>query len=333
MNSTEIPMVNIPLASKAHQLAEQFAAEQISADKYKQVYLNTLSVYAVSRYLKRLQVETDLSQGDSWNAVKRLLFDVADLVLPGIGKLECRWVMPGETACALPEDVPEDLIGYLVVQFPKSLDQAQLLGFYPAVAGINPPEQIQLKELQPREVFIDQITKLEAQIIRRRESVVRAKRINLTNANHPASGQPKVEENNLSQWLKGFVEQGWETFREAFSTPDLSPAYAMRRNATKDSVVLKESMVLVVALTPITEQKVRVWIELHSCVEKLLLPKNLQLMIIDQSGEIFEQKSMEQDGKLLKAGRFSAQKGERFTVKVVEGDNIHLEDFVLDFNS
>ncbi|NES00654.1 MAG: DUF1822 family protein, partial [Symploca sp. SIO1B1] len=47
MNSTEIPMVNIPLASKAHQLAEQFAAEQISADKSKQVYLNTLSVYAV----------------------------------------------------------------------------------------------------------------------------------------------------------------------------------------------------------------------------------------------------------------------------------------------
>ncbi|NER23998.1 MAG: DUF1822 family protein [Symploca sp. SIO1C2] len=327
MNSTELPMVNIPLASKAHKLAGQFAAEQISADKSKQVYLNTLSVYAVSRYLQRLQVETDLSQGDSWNAGMRLFFDVADLVLPGIGKLECRWVMPGETACALPPDVPEDLIGYLVVQFPKSLAQAQLLGFYPAVAGINPPEQIKLEELKSRDFFIDQITKLEAARIRRRESVIRAKRINLTNANNPASGQPKVEENNLSQWLKGIAEEGWQTFEEVFSPPVLSTAYAMREDTTKDSSAI------VVALTPITEQKVRVWIQLRSCGEKLLLPKDLQLMIIDQSGEIFEQKSMEQDGNCLKAGGFSAQRGERFTVKVILGDNSFTEDFFLDLYS
>ncbi|NES19477.1 MAG: DUF1822 family protein [Symploca sp. SIO3E6] len=327
-------MVNIPLASKAHQLAGQFAAEQISADKSKQVYLNTLSVYAVSRYLKRLQVKTDLSQGDSWNAGMRLFFDVADLVLPGIGKLECRWVKPGDTTCALPPDVTEDLIGYLVVQFKENLEQAQLLGFYPAVAGTNPPELIKLKELKSGEFFIDHITKLEAARIRRRqESVIRAKRINLTNANNLASGQPKVEENNLGQWLKGIAEQGWQTFEEVFSPPVLSTAYTMREDATKDSIVLNDSIVLVVTLTPITEQKVGVRVQLHSCVEKLLLPKNLQIMIIDQSGKIFKQKPMEQDGKLLEAEVFSAQKGERFTVKVVEGDNIYLEDFFLDFHS
>ncbi|NEP14053.1 MAG: DUF1822 family protein [Symploca sp. SIO2C1] len=323
MNSTEIPMVSIPLARKAHQLAQQFAAEQTSVDKSKQVYLNTLSVCAVSRYLKRLQVETDLSQGDSWNAGMRLLFDVADLVLPGIGKLECRWVMPGETACVLPPGVTENRIGYLLVQLQESLEQAQLLGFYPAVDGSNPPELIKLQELKSREFFIDYITELEAvRMTRRQQSVIRAKRLNLTNANNPASGQLKAQENNLRRWLQG-VAQGWQTFEELFSAPVLSTAYALRKHTTKDTIAI------VVALTPITEQKVSVRIQVRSCGEKLLLPKELQLMIIDQSGEIFEQKSMEQDGKLLEAGLFSAQYGERFTVKVILGENNFTEDFVL----
>ena len=164
MNSTEI--VNIPLGRLAHKSAWQFATEQANPHKSKRVYLNTLAVYAVNRYLKRLQIETDLSQGDSWNPGMRVLFDVADLVLPDIGKLECCPVLPGETAFTLSPEVTKERIGYVAVQFSESLDQAQLLGFYPAVDANKPPEQINVKDLMPRDVLIDYITEREAAAIR-----------------------------------------------------------------------------------------------------------------------------------------------------------------------
>lgn len=119
----------IPLGIQAHRLAGQFAAEQTTKEKSKQVYLNTLAVYAVHRYLKWLGIETNLSQSDCWNPILRNRWNVADLVIPDIGKLECRPVLPGETTVSLPPEVTEERIGYLAIQFSDRLDKVQLLGF------------------------------------------------------------------------------------------------------------------------------------------------------------------------------------------------------------
>jgi len=164
MNLAELPLLTVPLDLKAHQMARQLAAVQSTVQKGKRVYLNALAVYAVHSYLKWLQIETDLNSSDSFNPAKTALANVADLVIPGIGSLECRPVLPGETTIFLPEEVIENRIGYVGVQFSDRLDSVQLLGFAPSLDSSNPPQQIVVAELMPIDTLIEQITRLEEAI-------------------------------------------------------------------------------------------------------------------------------------------------------------------------
>jgi hypothetical protein len=165
MNSIETAFfIPLELTNEAHAYAKKFAEEQATNWKAKQVYLNTLAVCTVHNYLQWMEFETDPSQGDSWNPGIRALFNVADLVLPGIGKLECRPVLPGETVISLPLEMTEDRIGYVAVQFEEQLDKVKLLGFYPLVDRENPPEVIQLTELKSFESLIERLEELETEI-------------------------------------------------------------------------------------------------------------------------------------------------------------------------
>jgi hypothetical protein len=164
MNIAELPLLTVPLELKAHEMARQLAAVQSTVQKGKRVYLNALAVYAVHSYLKWLQIETDWEGSDSFNPAKTALANVADLVIPGIGSLECRPVLPGETTIFLPEEVIENRIGYVGVQFSDRLDSVQLLGFAPTFDSSNPPQQIAVAELMPLDTLIEQITRLEEAI-------------------------------------------------------------------------------------------------------------------------------------------------------------------------
>ena len=164
MNIAELPLLTVPLELKAHEMARQLAAVQSTVQKGKRVYLNALAVYAVHSYLKWLQIETDWEGSDSFNPAKTALANVADLVIPGIGSLECRPVLPGETTILLPEEVIENRIGYVGVQFSDRLDSVQLLGFAPTLDSSNPPQQIAVAELMPIDTLIEQITRLEEAI-------------------------------------------------------------------------------------------------------------------------------------------------------------------------
>jgi hypothetical protein len=164
MNIAELPLLTVPIELKAHEIARQLAAVQSTVQKGKRVYLNALAVYAVHSYLKWLQIETDLNYSDSFNPAKTALANVADLVIPGIGSLECRPVLPGETTMFLPEEVIENRIGYVGVQFSDRLDSVQLLGFAPSLDSSNPPQQIAVAELMPIDTLIKQITRLEEAI-------------------------------------------------------------------------------------------------------------------------------------------------------------------------
>ena len=161
MNIAELPLLTVPLKLKAHEMARQLAAVQSTVQKRKRVYLNALAVYAVHSYLKWLQIETDLNPSDSFNPAKTALANVADLVIPGIGSLEGRPVLPGETTIFLPEEVIENRIGYVGVQFSDRLDSVQLFGFAPSLDSSNPPQQIAVAELMPIDTLIEQITRLE----------------------------------------------------------------------------------------------------------------------------------------------------------------------------
>ena len=122
-NPTQNFVISIPITKTDRQTAQQFAQEQSSTKKAKQVYLNTLAVLVMYHYLQMLDVPTHLQASHSWNVLGRLSADVADLNLPGRGHLECRPILKGEDTCDFPQEVWTDRIGYVVVEFNETYKQ------------------------------------------------------------------------------------------------------------------------------------------------------------------------------------------------------------------
>ncbi len=142
--------VTIPLPQEAHQWAYLFSIKQPSVPLGKQVYLNTLAVYAVYLYLTQQRIETDLEASDSWNPIARSLYNAADLVIPGAGKIECCPVDADATDLELPVMTIGDRIAYVPVMFEESLECVSILGFYSSYdLDLNdPPDEIDFSDTQ-----------------------------------------------------------------------------------------------------------------------------------------------------------------------------------------
>ncbi|NET09346.1 MAG: DUF1822 family protein [Merismopedia sp. SIO2A8] len=152
-STNDLTTFSVPLPLAIHGIAQTFYQshlEYVEQEKPKQVYLNTLAVYAVHTYLKYLKIETLLETSDSWNPVMQGLSDIADLVLAQGGRLECRPVLPKALSCNVPPEVWSDRVGYVAVQFDPSLHYAHLLGFLPTVAATEVP----LEEWRSLELLI-----------------------------------------------------------------------------------------------------------------------------------------------------------------------------------
>ena len=137
--------VKVSLMMSSRIYAEKFCRQQNDPQKAKQVYLNSLAVSAVRIYLNSLGWSTALEQSDSWNPMMQTLMDIADLEIPGFGKIECRTVLLDQQELIVPPEVQSDRAAYIIVKFSSSLRECELLGFTPAITA-NP---ISLNKLQP----------------------------------------------------------------------------------------------------------------------------------------------------------------------------------------
>lgn len=144
-------MIYIPISEHFREFALKFAREQPTTSAQRRVYLNTLAVQVVNYYLQLLEVETDLEAGDSWNAVTRLIDDVADLVIPNYGKLECRVVTGDDSPLVtVPPETWENRIGYVFVKMDQPYLEAQIIGFLGHVEEL----EVDINQLQPLEDLI-----------------------------------------------------------------------------------------------------------------------------------------------------------------------------------
>lgn len=275
MNNITIPFVPLQLSKEAHYYAQKFAAEQTTPEKIKRVYLNTLAVCAVHSYLKWMEFETDLSQSDSWDSLARRFNDVADLVLPGLGKLECRPVGKGETAISLPPEVTEDRIGCILVQFEEELDKVKLLGFIWGVAN-SLPEVIEVSKLESCEYFVEYLEEIASFHYR------------ATPSTHPEIKVNVVE--NLRQWLENIFGGGWQPLTayrglsSAYSGSDKSVSRAKEFDFGMQ--VAGESIQIVVTLTPRDNGEVDVTLRVLPSRNSFFLPPGLELKLQDEDGEI-----------------------------------------------
>lgn len=295
MTTTQSRPISVPVGEDAHRWAEQFAAEQDTPQKGKQVYLNTLAVYAVHSYLKWLMVETDLSGGDSWYPGLRALFDVADLVLLNVGKLECRPVLPGEVSFEIPTEVTQDRIGYVAVQFNQQLDSVQLLGFAPAITNDEPPQKVQLAQLQSLDTLIDTIHGIPSKQV---------------------DNPPATLLVNLRQWLEGIFNEDWQPTGLVLASNFRTTSIANCLSRAKVINLAGEPLLLVVELTPIAREVVDIRLRLYPGSEVIYLPENLQLIVFDEVGTACMEAQARSADNCMEL-EFSCQPGERFSVKVV----------------
>ncbi len=147
-NKTELQPVIVTLDSETHQQAASVAAEQSNPEIGKQTYLNILAVKAVNNLLKWLDFSTDLQQLKSLNPILSGVLNATELVVEN-KRLFCIPILPGKTEFSVPPDLPENIIGFVAVQFEQVLDKAKVLGYFPVKDVDNLPETISLEKLQP----------------------------------------------------------------------------------------------------------------------------------------------------------------------------------------
>ncbi|MBD2459753.1 DUF1822 family protein [Oscillatoria sp. FACHB-1407] len=343
MHSTASPHLTVPLTAIAHDWAQHFAAEQANPQKGKRVYLNTLAVWAVHRYLNWLQIDNDLQRSDSWDLRYNTLLDIADLVLPSVGRLECRPVLPNETEVVVPPEVRGDRIGYVAVQLDESLHEGQLLGFLAPEAIADEAEAVALEALQPLDHLLDQVSDLEARAVT------------------PASGQENLTFlTHLGGWLRDQYEIGWQSLEALLGHRTPALAYrgvAVRRakrlelqdnrslydrhlqtssaqisdgNQQTDTNLQQRlsNLAFVVSLTPETTQQMCIHLHVCSIGERAELPSQLRMQVLTETGEVFREVVSQENDTFLQY-EFTGQPGEQFSVEVALGDARIRELFVI----
>ena len=316
MNITESSFfIPIKLTNEALYYANKFADEQATSEKARRIYLNTLAVCAVHSYLQWMEFQTDPTQGDCWHPVVRRFNDIADLVLPNIGKLECRPVLSGETFVSLPPEVREDRIGYVLVQFEEQLDKVKLLGFTPLVESVNPLEVISIAAQKPFDILIEYLQESENAIAQK--TVL--------------NSELWV---NLSQWLEKIVDEVWQTVQEVLGEQRVQEVFASRSGVTSESIIRAtninlgtKSVALVVAVIPKPDRERDIRLQVHPTTSSTL-PPNLKFVVLDTSGKILQEAEAGNESKWL-AIPIIGKPGEQFIVKIVLSDTSATRNFTI----
>ncbi len=309
MNNTEVDFgLTIPIAPAARRSAQTLSQQQNDPKKAKQVYLNALAVHCVDFYFQCLEIETDLAASGIWNPVVQKFMDVADLDVKDIGKLECRWLGPGEDLVSIPAEVRSDRIGYIAVEMTESLQEVKLLGFVPTTQT----EKVAVSELKSLDQMLEYLDELK-----------------------PV---------NLSHWLQNVFDTGWHTVQNLFeSEPELQFAFrspqvlGMTASVTGNRPIKrgkllslergKEQVALFVELMTTDAPDIDISVEVYPTNGQKNLPNDLQLMVLDDEGETLMQARANKTENLL--FELSGEPGEHFTVKLALGDVSVTENFLI----
>jgi hypothetical protein len=302
-NALTFPVI---LSPSAHRRAAACRQAHHGTPMAKQAYLNTLAVFAVEFYLTCMGVTTHTQNSDCGDAIARSLLDVADLLLPNLGTLECRPVMPRASSMWVPPEVWCDRIGYVAVQLDPKLQQAQLLGFTKTVVT----EEVPIHQLQSLAQFLTYLHTLQP-----------------VASTHP----PLIQ---LGRWLDNWFEQGWQALHqwERATTPTMafrSLALDVSSHSHVPSVCTRgvklldfglqlgnQSIALLVAVAPERSDTVALRVQAHPVGGATHLPGALELGLISDAGEVLQHVTARNQDNFIQLNQFVGRSGERFGIRV-----------------
>ena len=315
MKSINPVQFKVVLSQSAHAQAQRFYDFQENSHKAKQVYLNTLAIYAVNYYLNCLGFETDIIAGDSWNPVLQTLMNSADLVVKERGKIECRPVLPKAKTCYIPSEVWSERIGYVAVQFNRELTEASLLGSLRTVKT----ESVPIEQFYPIEELIGYLLQPHSQVI------------------------------HLRQWFDKIFEFDWQILDNFISANMQQLASVREGNVSsrrsdrleiegKNSIagaklidlgmqLGKQYVFLVMTIIPEEEDKLGVQVQLYPLAEQSYLPPNIKLTLLSEMGESLANVDSRLYDNFIQLPYFKGKIGESFAIKVALYNASIVENF------
>jgi len=323
INELKEKSIPLPITYEARMIAKDFAAQQPTPSKKRQVYLNTLAVCVANNYMEMMGTPADLKASDSWNPVLRLCGDVADLKLAELGHLECRPIEtvssaePDTVLCQIPEEMMNDRIGCMIIEIDLVRRRANLLGFAKALESSN----VFLRQLFTMNDFEKYLKEFSPQIIEHSKELV-----------------------NLSQWFQNIFEAGWrQPVKSLLETNSGDLALGLRGALLPSSVsnIVGENLievgsrlspqvvVLVVLLIPSKNKpEVEIRVKVKAENEQAYLPPDLHFGVIDETGIERMAALSDRDSPSIEL-QFDALPGERFSIRLgLEGIDVN-QEFVL----
>lgn len=291
--------------------AQRFANHQPTKAKKQRVYFNTLAVYTVNYYLQMMSIPTDLKASDSWNPAIRLCVDVADLMLIGLGHIECRPVDPAslqkDTHLYIPAEVSDERIGLIFVELDLQRCKATLLGFSKTVPFNS---ELPISQLQTMDNFLGYLEHLRSQSVK----------------------QSPV---HMSQWAADVFAAGWQPVEHILDTAKAAHELGFRGTRIKRAKpidlggpFIAQLVVLIVELAPGTTLEKEITVEVQPTNTQAYLPEQFQVMILDEAGLSVMEAQARSANKNIQL-RFGGAPGERFGIRLALGDVSAVEDFVI----
>lgn len=312
MHAYSLSDVTVPLSLEPHHQAEQFRKQQPNTSKGKQIYLNTLAIYATRFYLECLGFEPDLAASDGLDPVQQLLLGTAGLTIKNYGQLECCPVLPGETEVKIAPEIRCDRIGYVAVQLDNSLRTATLVGFVSEATA-----QVPLSQLQPIEDLPQLLTSSIAQ-----------------QSTQPVISKTDTPITQLAQWLQNLADESWQTLDSI-----VNPATLAFRNQTTveltDGVVSRckhirlnnQAVTLDLGLLPLSETETEIQVQVYSTQAQTYLPPQLQLSVLDADNQdVMQAEARATEAIQLK---FTGSPGEQFSLRLVLQNASFAETFII----
>jgi Protein of unknown function (DUF1822) len=318
--------IKVDIEQSTHQTANRFAVRQANAMKGKQVYLNTLAVLSVHTYLSWIGIESALDQSDSWQPGMTALMNIADLYLPGIGKLECLPVLPGNGVLNIPETVRlDDRIGYIAVKFEQDLNQATLLGFIAAEVGPADPDEVALDRLKPLEDLVKHIQWLKF------GKLVAVRRF-LEGEYSPGWTEPeeirRLKE-RISIERSGRKRSSTSNTLRSLLDNSQTPDRISGGNKIIPQLLGNQALEVQIRLSDLGDDQFMIDIKLlHSAESKLSLSEGTELNILDESGTVVMKEQVEQGEKWI-VHRFTLALNERFSIEIISEAEHYTENFIV----
>jgi hypothetical protein len=136
---------------------------------------------------------------------------------------------------------------------------------------------------------------------------------------------------NLSQWVQGIFEAGWQVVEELVVPKVLVPV-AKSANLVERAKQInlgEHAFALIVTRTPENDQEISILLQVEPTNGQTTLPQNLQLSAFDKSEIIYREVRAQTNNSSIELPRLVGFPGEQFSVKLALGELSIIEDFAI----